>query len=464
MIAIMDRAIADSVDDILEAIHEDLLITDGSGKVLKVSATFEDTYGIREDEAVGQTVYELEKKGVFSPSIIAEVIKAEERITMQQKTATKRDILVTATPIYDENHRMKLVVSFSRDITEMLDLQKRYSTLESKIKKYTDEIKHLRKDAAQGDRVVWNSAAMQRILDTIEKVAVFDANILFLGASGVGKTMLAKIVHQNSPRRDGPFIDINCAAIPENLLESELFGYEKGSFTGASTLGKVGLIELANGGTLLLDEISEMPQNLQAKLLKVIQDKVITRVGGIREIKVDFRLIAATNQDLEKLSDQGQFRKDLFYRLNVVNINIPSMAERKEDIIPLIHYFLNRINEKYDLDRSFHPRAIERLLAYSWPGNVRELANVVERASMTCDKNTDLITTKDLPAEILRNDKVVWQPEEDGQLGLEETLTQIEARIIQQTYKKYGTTVGVASALKISQPTAHRKINKYIKK
>lgn len=194
---------------------------------------------------------------------------------------------------------------------------------------------------------------MVNILETIRRVADFDANILFLGPSGVGKTMLAKIVHQQSKRKKGSFIDINCAAIPEHLLESELFGYEKGSFTGAGNKGKVGLIELANGGTLLLDEISEMPLSLQAKLLKTIQDKVITRVGGTKEIKVDFRLITASNRDLEEAAGRGTFRKDLYYRLNVIQIQIPSLRERKDDIIPLIDFFTEKNNRKYGLHKSF---------------------------------------------------------------------------------------------------------------
>ena len=392
--------LVENFDAIFDAIHDDLLISDGEGIVLRVSPTFEDVYGVEKDRVVGRSVFELETEGVFKPSIIAKVLQRREKVTMQQRNRTNRRIVVTATPVFGDDGEIKLVVSYSRDITEMVELQNQYMQLENKIEQYTEEINQLRQKAALEDVVIGKSPQMVNILETIRRVADFDANILFLGPSGVGKTMLAKIVHQQSKRKKGSFIDINCAAIPEHLLESELFGYEKGSFTGAGNKGKVGLIELANGGTLLLDEISEMPLSLQAKLLKTIQDKVITRVGGTKEIKVDFRLITASNRDLEEAAGRGTFRKDLYYRLNVIQIQIPSLRERKDDIIPLIDFFTEKNNRKYGLHKEFHPRALEALVNYSWPGNIRELSNIVERASMTCEG--DVIPKDLLPQEVLR--------------------------------------------------------------
>lgn len=451
--------LAGHFDDILDAIHEDLLITDGDGYVLKVNPTFESVYGIKRDEAIGKTVYQLEEEGYFKPSIIAKVLSSKKKITMRQHNNRNRDIVVTATPVFNEAGQINFVVSFSRDITEMLNLQQEYSKLENKIEQYTAEINQLRKSATIADGVIGHSTQMCSILETIKRVADFDANILFLGASGTGKTMLSKIVHQNSHRKDGPFIDINCAAIPENLLESELFGYEKGSFTGANINGKVGLIEMASGGTLLLDEISEMPLSLQAKLLKTIQDKVITRIGGTKEIKVDFRLIAASNRNLDEISKEGLFRRDLYYRLNVINITIPPLKERKEDVIPLIEHFLDRTNRSYGLNKSFHPRALDCMVNYSWPGNVRELANVVERVSMTWAG--DIIEKEALPNEVLCEEQKA-RPE-NNIMDLEQAIESFEGDIIRNAYEKYGTTVGVGKALNISQPTAHRKISKYVK-
>lgn len=456
-----EKELKANFNEILEVLSEESLISDGDGTVLWVNPGFERFYGVKSEEALGMTVYEMEEKGYFRPSIIAKVLERREKITMVQKSHIGADILVTATPVYDEAGRIKLVVSYSHDITELREIQRKYSSLQNQVEKYMTELHELRKGSRGERNVIGQSVQMEKIIQTINRIADLDANVLLLGDSGVGKTMLAKVIHQKSERAQGPFIDINCAAIPENLLESELFGYEKGSFTGANAQGKVGLMELADGGTLLLDEISETPLAIQAKLLKAIQEKTLTRVGGTKPIKVDFRLIAATNCNLEEYAEKGKFRKDLYYRLNVVNIKIPPLCQRREDILPLVDYYTELFNTKYNLEKSYSPEALDYLTEYSWPGNIRELANVIERVIVTSGSGT--IGVADLPEEITNRKQNQGAAMLEKVDSLTHAVELLEESLIRQAYEKYHTTTGVAKALKISQPTAFRKVSKYVK-
>lgn len=455
----ISHELASEIDNILDAIHDDILIADGNGIVIKVSSTFEDVYGIKREEAIGMSVFEMEKQGYFKPSITGVVLNCGEKVTMHQKNNRNRDIVVTATPVKNQDGSIKFVISFSRDITELLYLQEQYSELSSKVEKYEEELEKLRNETLDIEGVIAKSHAMQNVLTVVNRAAPFDANVLIRGESGVGKSMLAKVIHKRSKRAKGSFIEINCGAIPENLLESELFGYEKGSFTGANKVGKLGLIELAQNGTLFLDEISEMPVNLQVKVLKVIQDKTITRVGGMNEIQVDFRLIAASNKNLEELIKEKRFREDLYYRLNVISIDLPPLRERKEDIIPMIHFFMDKYNQQYGMKKIISKAAYDRFTAYDWPGNIRELENAIERLLITTEEN--IVRIDELP-DNLRLARSVITCKGDILKPLYETLENVEKSIITKAYEQCGTTIGVAKLLQISQPTATRKLQKYI--
>lgn len=447
------------LDAILEAIHDDIMITDHNGTVLNVSATFEEVYGIQKKKAVGMSVYDLERQGYFKPSITAIVLERGEKVTMSQKNNNDRTIVVTATPVKDEQGNIRKVISFSRDVTDFLMLKEQYFELEHKMARYKEELGALRRDQLEMNGLITKDERSQAILKTVKQVAPFDANVMISGESGVGKSLFAKLIHNISKRRKGPFIEINCGAIPENLLESELFGYEKGSFSGANTSGKIGLIELAQNGTLFLDEIGDLPMKLQVKILKVIQDKVITKVGGLKEIPVDFRLISATNKELKGLMKEGLFREDLYYRLNVISIEIPPLRERQADIIPMITYFVNKINKQYNIQKSLSKDTFDQLANYRWPGNIRELENLLERILLTAEN--DLISAADLPENIGKTKRLSIDQEKSTSLTF--ALEALEKEYIQDAWQKTGTTIGVAKLLEISQPTAVRKIKKYVK-
>ena len=452
------RQIEQEFYDILESMHDDFVIIDKEGIIEKVLPNFEEMYGVSAEEAVGRSVYEMEERKIFNPSIAIRVMKSLKRETLLQLTGAGKYLMCTAIPVFDRAGKLYRVISYTKDVTKYEMLKEEYNKLQDTLTLYTEQLGQLRqqKDA----RIVGNSQEIKTVMAMVGKIAKFDANILLTGESGVGKSLIASAIHGISERREEPFISINCGAIPENLLESELFGYEKGAFTGASHEGKPGLIELAHKGVLFLDEIGDLPLHMQVKLLKVIQEKKVIRVGGIKEKQVDFRLIAATNKDMEKLIEEGKLREDLYYRLNVISIHIPALRERKEDIFYLVTHFLKKYNEEYKVNRVFSNKAMNYLENYNWPGNTRELENLVERMVITADDY--IITEEQLPSHIYG--KETMDRYDIKGKTLKEILEQVEKQVLLRCYDEYKTTTQVAKVLGISQPSASLKLSKYLEK
>ncbi|MHB8202310.1 MAG: sigma-54 interaction domain-containing protein, partial [Desulfomonilaceae bacterium] len=307
------------------------------------------------------------------------------------------------------------------------------------------------------DMVAKSSAMIQTVQRAI-KVAAVDASVLLYGESGAGKSMLARIIHIISPRKEMPFIKINCGAIPESLIESELFGYAKGAFTGAALEGKAGLIEVAHTGTVFLDEVGELTLAMQVKLLQVIEEKVFTRLGGTKPISVDVRIIAATNRDLKDLVQQGRFREDLYYRLNVIPIHIPPLRERRDDIVALALNRLERFNKVSGCAKRLDQGVMDRLMRYNYPGNVRELINIMERMMIMSDGN--LISISDLPVELREQTHSNIDMFEDG-MTLGKAMDQFEGRVIVRALVRHKTLLKAARSLGIHPTTLWRKMTKF---
>ena len=450
---------------ILDSIQDEIFIADKNGSVIFANKGCERLYNAKREKFIGKNVKDLENKLVFSPTVTGLVLKTKKTESMIQNTIADKKILATAMPILDENNEIKRVVTNSRDLTELTDLKNQLEDKNVLIdywsSKYEElEIEHQKQ--TDGD-LLFIGKEMLKIRDLIDKVSKSSINLLLTGESGVGKSVLAEYIHNKSSFKEGPFQVIDCSSIPESLLESELFGYEKGAFTGASEKGKTGLFELANEGTIFLDEIGELSPNLQSKLLRVIQEKKFRRIGGNKEIKVNFRLMTATNQNLEKKVENGEFRRDLYYRIKGVQINIPPLRERNDEIDILAYYYLREYNKKYGDNKKFSKKILRKFHKYRWHGNIRELKNVVERLVLVSE--SDFISEEDLSEDLI--DKFV--KEEEGFFlekyeSLNDAVEDIEKKMIKSAYKKNQNSYEVAKTLGISQPTAYRKIKKYIKK
>lgn len=454
------------LDTIIESSHDGIVVTDQRGVIRHFNQAFSRMTGVLAEDAIGIQEEELERRGIISQTVSSMVVEQRRRVSVIQNLANGSVLLTTGTPIFDDQSgEISQVVMNCRDLSQLNQVQAELAEAKQLSERYHSELEVLRAQQMEIEGIVAESEEMRNIIQMCIRIAQVDTSILILGESGVGKGVLAKLVHQRSTRERGPFISINCGAIPGNLLESELFGYAPGAFTGAQQKGKPGLIELADGGTLFLDEIGDLSLDLQVKLLTVLQEKSVIRIGDVKERMVDFRLVAATNVNLLEKVRAGRFREDLYYRINVVPIEIPPLRRRPDDLFPMIHYFLSKFNEKHRLDKRMSYEALEVMQAYPWPGNVRELENIIERLIVTTIG--PIIEVKQLPKAML---DVPGQASRIKASGMQDTKEEVRQRPatrdeereeLLRLYEQYRSTRKVAQVLGVHQSTIARRLKKY---
>lgn len=454
------KDVAAEFSAIFENSYDGIYITDGKGKTLRVNQAYERITGLRRKELLGKNMKEIVNKGFLSESITFKIKESRIPMTISQKINGGKEILVSGTPVFNDKGDLHRVVSNVRDMTELNNFRRQLKKSRELASQYEYELKELRASQWVRTQLIYSSKKMEETIELALRVARVDSTVLIKGESGAGKEIIANIIHKQSHRSEtGSFIKINCGAIPGQLLESELFGYEEGAFTGAKRLGKPGMFELANNGTLFLDEIGDLPHELQVKLLRVLQFKEIIRVGGVKTQKINIRLITATSKNLEELLKKGEFRNDLYYRLNVVPITAPALRERPDDILPLVVFYLDQFNKKYDYSKSFSSEAIEVLTSYQWPGNVRELVNLIERLVVTT--RGDIISVADLPSSIPQKEDLAGIVGNHTADSLKEILDAVEREALVKAFKDHGSSRKVAGALKISQSAVMRKARKH---
>jgi len=450
------------LEAIFKSSSDGIWLCDGNGKIININGASEKINAIKAKDVIGRNVREIVEEGLMDRSATLEVLETERQVSLLQfLKKTNKYLLVTGTPVFDKDGHISLVVVNERDMTHLNVMKAKLDQTRMETQRFKDELVELSLLELKEQEIIAESEEMRQVLRIAVKLAKMEAsNILILGETGTGKGLLAKFIHQYSHRKKKPFIQINCAALPETLLEAELFGYEKGAFTGAREHGKIGLFELAHEGTLFLDEIGDLPLSVQAKLLKYLDDHEIMRLGGIKPKQVECTIIAATNRNLEARSRQRKFRQDLFFRLNTFVIQIPPLRARPDDIFELVNHLLDKYNQKYGLGRRISPNAMEQIKSYSFPGNVRELKNMLKMAVMMSE-------TDSLDEYILRNlKKLVPEQTDYGQkpgtkMSLIEEMLAFEKRLLQNAMTNFKTTREMARFLGINQSTVVRKIKKH---
>ncbi|MBM7714319.1 transcriptional regulator with PAS, ATPase and Fis domain [Bacillus thermophilus] len=448
---------------ILNAFSDGVLISDGEGQVLWLNTACANFSNKPKSFFIGKSVYLLEELGIFKPSVTKMVIEKQALVSTVQ-TSEGKDLrfIVTGYPITDEDGKIDCIIAQTKDITEIVHTTNELEETQALLKRYSQEIAkiHYEKNLAGSHFFISHSPIYQAMLNTVDKIAPTDSTVLLSGETGVGKNVIARRIHELSERESEPFIEINCGAIPESLIESELFGYAKGAFTGANKGGKAGLIKLADKGTLFFDEIGELPIHLQAKLLQFLQEKKFLPVGATAYHSANVRIIAATNLELVEEVKKGNFRSDLFYRLNVLPIRVPSLREREEDIAGLLQFHLDKYNKKHKRSYRLTSEAVANLQTYEWPGNIRELENLMER--LVIISSGDYIQLEDLPLHMKKEEEPSFHLAHYGEGdSLTDILESVEKDIIGKAYAKFKTTRKTAEQLGITQSLLMRRLKKY---
>ncbi|MDQ7096813.1 sigma 54-interacting transcriptional regulator [Desulfosporosinus sp. PR] len=434
------------LNTVLNSSYDGILVTDELGRVLRTNSAACSLCCLEEQDILQQFIDDVLQ--MQRPSLWKSILRGRKAVTKEVST---RHLLITGNPVFKEDGTLRRVIFNLRDLSLLHELRDELKTSQELTHQYCQELNSLRK----GGNIIAHSPKMLSVLDLAKRVAPVDSSVFIRGESGVGKEVIAKFIHENSKRSSGRFIQVNCAAIPENLLESELFGYEGGAFTGSRKEGKPGLFELANQGTLLLDEIGDLPLILQSKLLRVIQEREFVRVGGTKIRKIDVRLISATHRDISAMVEKGLFREDLFFRLHVVPLYIPSLRERREDILPLVHSFRDSVYQKYGLDKDFAPEVLQWFLYGKWPGNVRQLQNTVEQLIVTCPDYR--VTANQLAQEQEKDTSVIHV---NSIMPLKEAAWEMERQIFNLALKQTRNTYDLGKLLGVNQSTVVRKLQR----
>ena len=441
----------------LESSHDGIMVSDGMGNVIRLNAALEKLIGVKRRDILGRNVADLVQEGVYESSAILQVIESGKTATVVIDH-NGRQLLITGSPVYNANSAMTAVVANIRDMSELNDLRQKLEQQQMIAEKYSKELAHIARQQSAQTSFVACSREMKTILATIHSISEVDSTVLISGESGTGKEMVVNEIYASSMRSYRPIIKVNCGAIPPALFESELFGYEDGAFTGARRKGKPGFFELAHMGTLFLDEVGELPLEMQVKLLRVLQEGEIIRIGGSKPISVDVRIIAATNRDLWEMTEEGTFRQDLYYRLNVINIEVPPLRQRRDDIIPLVMHMLERFNQKYGKHKEIPIELGKVLRELPWRGNVRELENLIENLVVLCPE--EVLTPEHLPVRYQRGQDPASQVEIRGILPMKDMVRRAERQLIANAQAQYSSMQEVAKALGVDVSTISRKLSR----